>query len=284
MAGLWDGKTMQLEELHRFPNGAVEIAGTLRWDVLRLWAEIQDGLAIAGQRFGDAIVSIGVDTWGVDYVLLSKTNELLGLPFTYRDSRTRGLLADNVCARAEDARSSRRPACSSWRSTRSSNCSPRSATIPRSSRRRIAFLMIPDFLHWCLTGVRVVEFTNATTTQFCNPATRGWATGLLGALGLPDHFLPPIIEPGTKLGGLRKSVAQRTGIAARASPRSRHARHRLRRRGRADAPARAARTGPTSARAHGRCSASRCRKRCSRPACSRAISQTKAASTGRIAF
>ena len=102
MAGIWDGKTMQLEELHRFPNGAVEIAGTLRWDVLRLWAEIQDGLAIAGRRFGDAIVSIGVDTWGVDYVLLSKTNELLGLPFTYRDARTRGLLAD-TCARVPKA-------------------------------------------------------------------------------------------------------------------------------------------------------------------------------------
>ena len=74
--------------------------------------------------------------------------------------------------------------------------------------------MIPDFLNWCLTGVRAVEFTNATTTQFCNPSTRGWATALLGALGLPDHFLPPIIEPGTKLGGLRKSVAQRTGIGS----------------------------------------------------------------------
>ena len=102
MAGHWDGKTMRLEELHRFANGGVEIAGTLRWDVLRLWAEIQSGLALARQRFGDAIVSIGVDTWGVDYVLLSKTGELLGLPRTYRDARTRGLLAQ-TCGRVPRA-------------------------------------------------------------------------------------------------------------------------------------------------------------------------------------
>src|SRR5262245_27220099 len=93
MAGLWDGKRMRLEELHRFPNGGVEIGGTLRWDILRLWAEIQNGLALGARRYGKAIVSVGVDTWGVDFVLLSKSNELLGLPFHYRDARTRGVMA-----------------------------------------------------------------------------------------------------------------------------------------------------------------------------------------------
>src|SRR5437773_1098788 len=84
MAGLWDGRRMRLEELHRFPNGAVAIAGTLRWDVLRLWAGIQNGLTLAARRFGKAIRSVGVDTWAIDYVLLSKSGELLGLPYNYR--------------------------------------------------------------------------------------------------------------------------------------------------------------------------------------------------------
>jgi len=92
MAGLWNGKTMRLQELHRFPNGPVEIGGTLRWDVLRLWSEIQQGLSFAARAYGKQIRSIGVDTWGVDFVLLSKNNELLGQPFHYRDSRTRGML------------------------------------------------------------------------------------------------------------------------------------------------------------------------------------------------
>src|SRR4051812_12915169 len=92
MAGLWNGKRIRLEELHRFPNGGVHISGSLRWNVLRLWQEIQKGLAMAASRFGKNVNSIGVDTWGVDFVLLSKTNELLGHPFHYRDSRTTGLM------------------------------------------------------------------------------------------------------------------------------------------------------------------------------------------------
>src|SRR5947199_2597385 len=92
MAGFWDGKRIRLEELHRFPNGPVEIGGTLRWDVLRLWSEIQHGLGLAARSNRGAVRAVGVDTWGVDFVLLSKTNELLGQPFHYRDARTRGVM------------------------------------------------------------------------------------------------------------------------------------------------------------------------------------------------
>ena len=92
MAGLWDGKMIRVEDIHRFPNEPVEIAGTLRWDVLRLWSEIQNGLSLAGQQFGKQIKSVGVDTWGVDFVLLSKSDELVGQPFHYRDARTRGVM------------------------------------------------------------------------------------------------------------------------------------------------------------------------------------------------
>src|ERR1051325_5752524 len=98
VAGLWDGRRMRLEELHRFPNGAVHLAGTLRWDVLRLWGELQNGLAIAARHHGQAVVSVGVDGWGVDFALLSKSGELLGLPFQYRDARTRGMLARALAA------------------------------------------------------------------------------------------------------------------------------------------------------------------------------------------
>ena len=78
MAGIWNGKTIRLEEVHRFPNGPVALGNSIRWDVLRLWADIQNGLSAAAAKFGPAIASVGVDTWGVDYVLMTKTNELLG--------------------------------------------------------------------------------------------------------------------------------------------------------------------------------------------------------------
>ena len=61
MAGLWNGKTIRLEEVHRFPNGPVYLGDSLRWDVVRLWAEIQNGLALASKKYGQAIVSVGAD-------------------------------------------------------------------------------------------------------------------------------------------------------------------------------------------------------------------------------
>ena len=98
VAGLFDGHSVRLEELHRFPNGPVNVGGTLRWNVLGLWQGIQHGLAAAAARFGDEVRSIGGDTWGVDYVLLSARDELLGLPWHYRDGRTTGMLA-TACER-----------------------------------------------------------------------------------------------------------------------------------------------------------------------------------------
>ncbi len=103
MAGLWDGQRLAVEELHRFSNGPVALAETLRWDALRLWSEIQEGLAAAAKRFGPAVVSVGVDTWGVDFVLLTKSGEMLGQPYHYRDARVKGMfdLAFSRVPRAE---------------------------------------------------------------------------------------------------------------------------------------------------------------------------------------
>src|SRR5262249_32208611 len=92
MAGLWDGKKMQLEELHRFSNGGVAVADSRRWNTLGLWSEIQTGLTAAAKKFGKSVVSVGVDTWGVDFALFSKSGELLGLLYHYRDARMRGIL------------------------------------------------------------------------------------------------------------------------------------------------------------------------------------------------
>jgi rhamnulokinase len=92
MAGLWNGKTIRLEAIHPFPNGPVMLGEAIRWDVLRLWGEIQNGLALAAETYRRRIVSVGVDTWGVDFVLLNKQDEILGQPYHYRDVRTCGML------------------------------------------------------------------------------------------------------------------------------------------------------------------------------------------------
>jgi rhamnulokinase len=102
MAGAWDGKTMRLQEMHRFPNGGIQLAATLRWDILRLWSEVRYGLGVASKQIASEIISIGVDTWAIDYVLLSRTDEIVGQPYHYRDRRTRGLV-EMACAKVPRA-------------------------------------------------------------------------------------------------------------------------------------------------------------------------------------
>ena len=122
MAALWNGKRIRLQELHRFPNGPVEIAGTLRWDVLRLWSEIQQGLAIAGRDYGKAVRSAGVDTWGVDFGLLGRGDTLLGNPRHYRDHGNDGML-DVAFGSYRGRRYLTVPASSLCSLTRCFNCS-----------------------------------------------------------------------------------------------------------------------------------------------------------------
>jgi len=211
MAGLWDGKKIRLEEQHRFANGPVDFAGTLRWDVLKLWSEIQTGLTAAGKKLGSSIVSVGADTWGVDFVLLSKTQEILGQPFHYRDARTRGMFEEAF---------KRVPRDEIFAHTglqfMELNSLYQLLALQKQSPELLAnaatFLTIPDFLHWCLCGSRVCEFSNATTTQCYSPSKRGWATEMLQKFGLPTGMFPEIVDPGTRLGLLRDSVAAKTGL------------------------------------------------------------------------
>lgn len=211
IAGLFDGRTIRLEELHRFGNGPVPVADTLRWDVLRLWSEIQAGLAKAGSRCGSSIVSIGVDTWGVDYVLLSKTGEMLGQPYHYRDARTRGVM-EQTFARVPKAEIFAQTGLQFMEINTLYQLVAMQQSNAALMKLADKFLMIPDFFHWLLSGSRVVEFTNATTSQCFHPVQRTWSGELLRKLDLPTSMFPEVVEPGTKLGKLRDEVARRAGL------------------------------------------------------------------------
>src|SRR6188768_2426272 len=92
LAGLFDGERLTLEEVHRFENGGVHVGPRMYWNVLALWSQIQTGLRAAAAKYEKRIVSIGVDTWGVDFALLGRGDELLGNPYCYRDRRTVGMM------------------------------------------------------------------------------------------------------------------------------------------------------------------------------------------------
>src|SRR3569833_1764111 len=91
-AGLFDGQRLRIEELHRFEHGAIQLGKALQWNVLGLWQQIVEGLRLARINLGDRIQSVGVDTWGVDFALLGRNDELLGNPYSYRDRRTDGVM------------------------------------------------------------------------------------------------------------------------------------------------------------------------------------------------
>jgi rhamnulokinase len=211
IAGLWDGKKMQLEEMHRFPNGGVAVADSLRWNTLGLWTEIQTGLTAAAKKFGKSVVSVGVDTWGVDFALLSKSGELLGMPFHYRDGRTRGMFQKAF------ARVSREEIfAATGLQFMEINTLFQLLALQKNSPELLAaaetLLLMPDFLNFCLSGARVSEFTIATTSQCVNPKKRAWATDLLQKLGLPTKIFPDIVPPGTRIGHLRPALGERTGL------------------------------------------------------------------------
>ncbi|MGI6457997.1 MAG: rhamnulokinase [bacterium] len=211
IAGLFDGSRIEIEEVHRFPNMGIMLGNTLRWDVLRLWSEIRQGLYAAAKRFGNDIVSVGVDTWGVDHVLLSKNNELLGLPYHYRDARTQGIFdtAFRVVSREEifDATGLQFIEFNTlFQLLATQRDHPDILSIAD------CLLMMPDFFHWCLSGVRVSEFTEATTSQCYHPVKKSWSYDLLERFNLPTHIFPQVVEPGFPIGSLLSSVADEIGL------------------------------------------------------------------------
>lgn len=213
MAAHWEGRGLRLEEVHRFPNGVIELAGTLRWNLPGLLEAVREGLRAAGARWPGEIASVGVDTWALDYVLLSRSGEMLGMPFCYRDGRTRGMV-DELCRRVPRGEVFGSTGLQFMEINTLCQWMAHHRDSPEMLEAAAGFLMVPDWIHACLCGERAVEFTNATTTQFLDPRRRGWATGLLERLGLPTRSLGLLVEPGTRLGNLRGPVGDASGLGA----------------------------------------------------------------------
>lgn len=211
VAGLFDGARLRLEQVHRFENGPVDVGGRMHWDLLAQWSHIQQGLQAAAGRYGDRAVSVGVDTWGVDFGLLGKGDELLGNPYHYRDSRTAGMFekAFSIVSREEIF-------AETGLQFMELNTLYQMLAMAQQKSPLLDIaenlLLMPDLFHWLLTGEKANEFTDVSTTQMYNPITRQWATGMLDRLGIPTHFLGEIVPPGTRLGPLRASVAEATGL------------------------------------------------------------------------
>lgn len=213
LIGRYHGRQLTLEEIRRFPNDPVVYNGELHWDVPRLWYEMNNALTSIGSRISSPLSGIGVDTWGLDYALLGEGGTLLENPYHYRDSQTDGMM-DRVFSIVSPGEIYSRTGIQFMQVNGLYRLYTENVRTPKLLRAAEKLFTIPDLFNFWLTGVAVAEFTNATTTQFYDPRKGDWSTEILEKLGIPTHFLVPVIQPGTILGGLRGELARKTGLTS----------------------------------------------------------------------
>jgi rhamnulokinase len=201
-----------LEEVHRFQYAPINTNGHLRWNSPQMFTDIKVGLRKASERarqLGRPIFSIGVDSWGTDYGLIDGNGNLCENPICYRDKRTHSTM-ERVFERVSREEIFARTGIQFLVfNTLFQLHAHSSAGLPENALR---LLLIPDLIHFMLTGRTVTEYTNATTTQMVNARSGSWDHELLGSLNLPQHLLTEIVPAGTDLGPLKTSIAQEVDL------------------------------------------------------------------------
>ncbi len=208
LAGLVENGKLELIEMHRFWNGAVEHEDGLHWGIDQLFAEIKTGLKKGFETYGDAVQSIGVDTWGVDYGLLDADGKLINAPFQYRDSRNDGMM---------ELAFSKMPKEEIYNRTGLQFMSFNTAFQLCAEQKRPEFkqaekmLFMPDLFSYWLTGKTVAEYSIASTSQLLDAKKRDWDFELIETLGLPKKIFGDIVQPGTVIGRLTAEMEQELG-------------------------------------------------------------------------
>lgn len=203
MAARFDGTTLEIEEVHRFSNGAVDVDGVLRWEIDSLWAGIRAGIAMAADLYRERIVSIGVDTWGVDYALLDEAGDLIDAPIAYRDARNPPAMAKAFELMPRERIYEITGIQFLPFNTAFQMLADIQTGRPGLDRAR-RLLFTPDLINYWLCGVQANEYTIASTGQLLDARTGTWSDELVGALGLRGDLLGELVQPGTLLGALRE--------------------------------------------------------------------------------
>ena len=212
LGSVQDGKIV-LEEIHRFPNGMSEKNGHRCWDVDKLFQEILTGMKKC-KELGKIPVSVGIDTWAVDFVLLNEKDERIGDAVGYRDSRTEGMDEEVYRIIPEEELYGRTGIQKQIFNTIYQLMAVKKQS-PEQLEQAKTFLMIPDYFHFLLSGVKAVEYTNASTTQLVSPDTFDWDKELMERLGYPTDIFPDIVKPGTVLGDLTEEIATQVGYSCK---------------------------------------------------------------------
>lgn len=210
MAGEWNGEQLKLEELHRFPTPSVKLGPYWHWDVLSLYRDIVEGLRKAGQRYAGHLVSVAVDTWGVDYALLDENGELLANPICYRDGRTEGQIEAFEKSLGHELIYAETGIQFMFFNSLYQFAAEQQAKRPAFAAAKRA-LFLPDLINYWLSGEMATERSIASTSQMLNPKTGDWSEPLLKSVGLEKQFLGSIVESGTRLGSLKEEIQEQVG-------------------------------------------------------------------------
>ena len=212
VVGVLRDRHLEIEEICRFPNGPVNMGGTLYWDLPALWSHVLEGMHRGARLSGGKVAGIGVNTWGVDFGLLAGDGRLLGNPICYRDSLAQGADAKVTAAVGRDRFYRLIGHVPGQVSTLSQLVGLRSGAGASRLNAADTLLMMPDLFRYLLCGHRAVELTAAGSSQMANARTGRWCAEVLRALRLPRRILPDIVTPGTVVGDLSDDVGRQTGL------------------------------------------------------------------------
>ena len=206
--GWMDNGKLVLEEIHRFKNGAEHKGDKLVWNDKSLFNSIVEGIKKC-KEIGKIPVSIGIDTWGVDYALLDENDQLIDEVYSYRDDRTLAVI-DEVHAIVSEQETYKRTGIQKqvFNTIYQLYCDKKSGKLAKAK----SFLMMPDYLHFLLTGVKKNEYTNASTTGLLNAKTREWDYELIDKLGLNKDLFSELSLPGSVVGNLKDEIAKEVGF------------------------------------------------------------------------
>ena len=206
---LENGK-MELEEVHRFENGMVKKDGELCWEFDRLFQEIKNGLKKC-KEIGRIPVSMGVDTWGVDFVLMDKDDKVLGNTVGYRDHRNEGMDEEVYKTISLEDLYARTGIQKAIFNTVYQLMAVKTKH-PEYLEQAETMLHVPDYFHYLLTGKKTCEYTEATTGQLVNAETKDWDYELIDKLGYPRKMFQKLIMPGTSVGHFTEEVKAEVGF------------------------------------------------------------------------
>ncbi|MBN2447592.1 MAG: rhamnulokinase, partial [Phycisphaerae bacterium] len=214
IVGRFDGRKLAFEEVHRFENAPIRILDSLRWDLPGIFHQVLTGISRC-RDIAPNLAGIGIDTWGVDYGLLSEAGDLLDLPYAYRDRRTDGMMERALQRIPRDAiygaTGIQFMPINTLYQLLAAATGP--GHVLEQAQR---LLFIPDLLNYWLTGRQQSERSIASTSQLLNPRTGNWAREITDALGIPSRILPDVAPPATVLGPLDAGVMESTGIRSAA--------------------------------------------------------------------